>query len=150
MVFWTYHHVAEIEKSTRVKTAQNSDVRHDRMRHNTSTREAAHAYQHAHMFSSPKWVDPTRPMHMTRIMMTSSWHQHALLTRHVYDQLASDGVFIWWLYLIEFCVVCTCFSSIVFIFIIFNLIIKSTLFIVYFASIFYKSSCIKDRQNVII
>jgi hypothetical protein len=100
MMFWTYHHVEEIEKSTRVKTAQNSDVKHDHMRRNTSTREAAHAYQHAHMFSSPKWVDPTRPMHMTRIMMTSSWHQHALLARHVYNQSASDGVFIWWLYLI--------------------------------------------------
>jgi hypothetical protein len=59
-MFWTYHHVEEIEKYTRVKTAQNSDMRHDRMHHNTSRREAAHAHQYApHVFFSQMgWPDP--------------------------------------------------------------------------------------------
>lgn len=71
------------------------------------------------------WPDPTHaydPNH-DDIFMTSTCTVDTPCLRPV-----SYSVFTWWLYLIEFCVVCTCFSSIVFIYIIFNLIIKSTLF----------------------
>jgi hypothetical protein len=151
MVFWTYHHVEEIEKNTRMKTAQNSDIRHYCMRHNTSRREAAHAHQHApHVFfSQMDWPDPTRPTHTTQIMMTSSWHKHGVTGTPC---LRSDGVFVWWSYSIEFCVVYNCFSSIVFIYITFNLIssLDRLFLIVYFTSMFYKYSSIKDRLDVII
>jgi len=82
MVFWPYHCVEEEETKPLVKTVQNSDVGHARTRQHAPERRlpmrtnAPHA---SHASSSPEWqtrpkYQMTRPTRLTRIRMTSAWH----------------------------------------------------------------------------
>jgi hypothetical protein len=82
IMFWPYHCVEEEEMKPLVKTAQNSDVGHARTRQHAPERRlptrtnAPHA---SHASSSPEWqtrpeYQMTRPTRLTRIRMTSAWH----------------------------------------------------------------------------
>jgi len=97
MMFWPYHYVEEEERSTLVKTTQNSDVGHDRTCQHARERRLPTRADAPHASSSLGWADLTRIpddlIHVTDleyddVNITQLWRHHAQLACHVSDTSA--------------------------------------------------------------